>query len=111
MALCAEALGDKASVPVLAALLAKPGVGGHALRPFDEAGVAPIPEYAHWQGGNRGIADRERSDCLRELCLARALYNLGDSADGLGRRTLADYAADPRRAYANHARKVLAAGK
>lgn len=109
VALCAEALGDRSAVPALAALLAKPGVAGHAQRPIAEAGVSIVPEYAHWQGGNRGIADRERSECLRELCLARALFNLGDTSDGLGRRTLAAYAADPRKAYANHARKVLAA--
>ena len=108
VALCAESLGDKASVPALAALLKKPGVAGHAQKPIVEAGVKIIPEYAHWQSGNRGIADRERSDCLRELCLARALFNLGDDAEKLGRRTLEAYAADPRKAYANHARKALA---
>lgn len=53
------------------------------------------------------MADRERSDCLRELCIARALFNLGDDAEKLGERTLRAYAADPRRAYANHAKKVL----
>jgi len=105
VALCAEGLGDRAAVPALAALLAQ--IGGHAQRPFARAGVAPIPEYAHWQSGNRGIADRERSDCLRELCIARALYNLGDDAARHGEAALRAYADDPRRAYANHARKVL----
>ena len=107
VALCAEALGDQAAVRPLARLLQLPGVGGHALRPIAEAGVGPIPEYAYWQCGNRGIADKERSDCLRELCLARALYRLGDDAAKSGERTLRAYAADPRRAYANHARQVL----
>ena len=109
VALCAESLGDKAAVPALSSLLKLPGVGGHALRPIVEAGVSPIPEYAHWQSGNRGIADRERSDCLRELCVARALYRLGDDEAKLGERTLRAYADDPRRAYANHAKKVLGA--
>ena len=67
----------------------------------------PIPEYAHWQYGNRGMADKERSDCLRELCVARALFNLGDDEERLGERTLRAYAADPRKAYANHSGKVL----
>ena len=107
VALCAESLGDKAAVDPLRRLLALKGVGGKAMQPFADGGVVPYPEYAHWQGGNRGIADRERSDCLRELCLARALYNLGDSPDKLGERTLREYAEDPRRAYANHAKKVL----
>ncbi|MBO7721126.1 MAG: FAD-dependent oxidoreductase [Kiritimatiellae bacterium] len=109
VALCAEGVGCREAVPALAALLAKPGVGGHAQRPVMEAGVAPIPEYAYWQCGNRGMADRERSDCLKELCIARALFNLGDSPDRAGERALRRYAADPRRAYANHAKKVLEA--
>ena len=54
-----------------------------------------------------GVADKERGDCLRELCLARALYRLGDTVEGLGRRILESYLDDPRRAYANHARLVL----
>lgn len=107
VALCAEGVGDRAAVPALSALLAAPGIGGHALAPIERAGVALIPEYAYWQGGNRGIADRERSDCLRELCIARALYNLGDDAAKSGERALRAYAEDPRRAYANHARQVL----
>ena len=107
VALCAEGIGDRAAAPALAALLRLPGVGGHAQRPFVREGVCLIPEYSYWQSGNRGIADRERSVCLRELCLARALYNLGDDAVRTGARTLEAYAADPRKAYANHARKVL----
>ena len=107
VALCAEGLGDKAAVPALSALLKKGGVGGHAQRPVAKAGVVAIPEYAYWQCGNRGIADKERSDCLRELCVARALYNLGDDAKKSGERALRAYAADPRKAYANHAKKVL----
>ena len=107
VALCAESLGDKAAVEPLRRLLTLKGVGGRSMKPFAEGGVAPYPEYAYWSGGNRGIADRERSDCLRELCLARALYNLGDSPDRLGEQTLRRYADDPRRAYANHAKMVL----
>ena len=107
VALCAEGLNDRAAVPALSRLLALPGVGGHAQRPIVEAGVVPIPEYAYWESGNRGIADRERSDCLRELCLARALFNLGDDEAKSGERTLRAYSADPRKAYANHAKKAL----
>lgn len=47
------------------------------------------------------------SDCLRELAVARALYRLGDFK-GLGEKTLRAYAADPRGAYAKHAKLVLA---
>ena len=37
----------------------------------------------------------------------RALFRLGDTVYGLGRRTLESYLDDPRRAYANHARMVF----
>jgi hypothetical protein len=54
-----------------------------------------------------GVGDKERSDVLRELCIVRALYRLGDSPDGIAKRTLEAYTKDPRRAYANHAKLVL----
>ena len=101
LALAYEGIGDSAGVPALARLLKLPDVGGHALRP--DAAIPPIRNYSNREG------DRERTRVLKELCLARAIFNLGDTPDGLGRRTLEAYAADPRRAYANHARLVLKA--
>ena len=71
------------------------------LKPGDK--IPPVRNYSNREG------DRERTLVLKELCLARAIFNLGDTPDGLGRRTLEAYAADPRRAYAEHARLVLAA--
>ena len=105
VALALEGIGDARGAPVLADLLLKPGVGGHALAPD---ALPKIPGYEQ-NISHLGIADEERSLCLRELCLARALYRLGDR-DGLGEQTLRAYAADPRRAYANHARLVLEKG-
>ena len=92
-----ESIGDKAGARPLARLLSLPGVGGHAKAP---GSVPLIPGFAN------AAADKERSSALRELCLARALYRLGDSG-GLARRTLEAYRADPRGAFADHARKVL----
>lgn len=106
VALAAETLGDARAVPALVELLRRPGVSGHAIA-FDAARFPYWAEYRNFTQRNMGTGDRERSDALRELCLARALFRLGDAADGLGRRTLEAYAADPRRAYANHARLVL----
>ena len=109
IALALEAYGGAENAACLAKLLKLPGVAGHA---FDlkRDGAAPMPRYNDMPSGARvkrsGVPDQERSDCLRELCLARALYRCGD-ADGLGEKTLRAYAADPRRAYANHAEKVL----
>ena len=114
VALAFESLGDRRAAPVLKELLSKPGVGGHSFL-FERDGAPAIKDYDKYNfsgkdgkatGGN-AVPDRERSYCLRELCLARALYRLGD-AEGLGEKTLRAYASDPRRAYANHARQVLA---
>lgn len=102
VAKAAEGAGMRELVPDLARLLALPGVGGHALAP---SAVPAIDGYAvdsTWiAAGNE-----ERSGCLRELALARALYRLGD-ADGLGERALRSYLADPRRVYARHAAELL----
>jgi hypothetical protein len=99
LALAYEGIGDSGGVPALARLLRLPGVGGHALRAGEV--IPPIRNYSNAEG------DRERTRVLKELCLARAIFNLGDTPDCLGRRTLEAYAADPRRAYAAHARLVL----
>jgi hypothetical protein len=107
VALVAESLGDRSAVAVLAKLLALPGVGGHAMSYKGVGEVETIRGYKYFTQRNLGIGDKERGDCLRELCLARALFRLGDTKDALGRRTLERYAADPRRAYANHAKLVL----
>ena len=93
-----EKAGDRRAVPVLAQLLKTDGIGGHAC---EEGSVPAIPNYSD------AASNAERSDCLRELCLARALYRLGDDAEGLGRRTLEMYARDPRGAFATHASLVL----
>lgn len=99
VALAFESIGDANTIPVLERLLRLPGVGGHALVPHGT--VPPIRNYSNREG------DKERTRVLKELCLARAIFNLGDTPDGLGRRTLESYAADPRRAYAAHAALVL----
>ena len=97
IAVAYEQLGDSAGARPLARLLSLPGVGGHALPP---RAVPPIPGFSNM------AADAERSSALREICLARALYRLGDE-NGLARRTLEAYSVDPRGAFAAHARKVL----
>ena len=93
-----ELIGDPRGAEALARCLSAPNIGGHART---ERTLEPLPQF------DNGTGDRERTLVLREICLARALYRLGDSPDGLGRRTLEAYAADPRGAYAAHARLVL----
>jgi hypothetical protein len=102
LALALEAIGDTSAAPALGALLAKDGIGGHSFTMRPDLPV--VKNYANAEG------DKERSDCLRELSLARALYRLGD-AGGLGEKTLRAYANDPRGAYATHANLVLGGGK
>ena len=94
-----EEIGDASAAPALAAVLRRPGIGGR----WQAMGAEPpvVPGYENAAG------DWERTLALRELCVARALYRLGDTPDGLGRRTLEHYAADPRRVYAKHAQMVL----
>ena len=104
VALALERLGDPRGADTLAALLALEGVSGHAFASDDL--THKVPGYETFATKNLGLGDMERSDCLRELCVARALYNLGDRG-GMGAATLREYAADPRRAYANHARQIL----
>ncbi len=117
VAMAFESIGDRRAAPILKELLSKPGLGGHSFL-FERDGAPAIKDYDKYNfsgkdgkatGGN-AVPDRERSACLRELALARALYRLGD-ADGLGEKTLRAYVSDPRRAYANHASKVLSSGK
>jgi len=104
VALALESLGDRRGAETLAALLALKGVSGNAFAPDDL--THEVPGYEKFATRNLGLGDKERSDCLRELCVARALYNLGDR-EGRGAYALRAFAVDPRRAYANHARQVL----
>jgi flavin-dependent dehydrogenase len=98
VSLYAEALGDPAFAPVLAGVLGKPGIGGHAwTRLADE--LADIPAG--------GTDTRTRNEALRELYVARALFHCGDS-DGVGARTLDAYRHDLRGHFARHATGMLA---
>ena len=60
---------------------------GHAIQ---DAVPPPIPGYSDL------AMNAERSDVLRELCVAAALYRLGDP-DGSAKRSLDAYLNDPRR--------------
>jgi ribulose 1,5-bisphosphate synthetase/thiazole synthase len=99
VAMALESIGDTAAAPVLGALLAKPGVSGYAIKMQAELPV--IKGYSNEEG------NKERTACLRELAVARALYRLGDF-EGRGEKALRAYADDPRGAYAKHAKLVLA---
>jgi flavin-dependent dehydrogenase len=88
VALALEMLGDKSAAKPLADLLSKPGMTGH--------------------DKHEPVADQGRSEPLREIILARALYRLGD-CDGVARKVLGSYATDVRGHYARHAAAILQA--
>ena len=98
LALACAARPDAAYAPGLVRVLRLPGMGGHARKTAEE--LPPTGGFTRTDGGY------ERGRCQRELHLARTLYLCGDS-EGLGRRTLEAYAADPRGVYAAHAAAVL----
>ena len=94
-----EALGAPAAAPALAACLRQKGNYGFAVRkPTD------LPP----QGGY-GLGP-EMDNCVREIGFARALWACGDH-EGVARRTLEAYAADPRGVLSAHAKAILATRK
>jgi len=75
---------------VLAGVLAQPGMTGYAATNLDDI---------------QRLVDK-RSESLREIMLARALYRCGDH-QGVGRAILEQYRRDLRGPYARHAAAVL----
>ena len=98
LSLAFESIGDKSAAPALASMLQLPTVKGHSFVMGPDMPV--IKNYANKSG------DKERSDCLREISCARALFNLGDYKDE-ARKVLRAYANDPRGVYSKHSRMVL----
>jgi flavin-dependent dehydrogenase len=92
VALATVALGDRAAAKPLAELLSQPEMRGYTVKTLAD----------HKREG-------KRTEALRELMLARALFLLGDQ-DGVARKVLEDYTQDLRGHFARHATAVLAAG-
>jgi flavin-dependent dehydrogenase len=89
----AESVGEAAFAPVLADVLAQPGIGGHAW-------ISLTDELADIPAG--GADTRTRNEALRELYVARALLRCGDPV-GVGTRVLDAYRRDLRGHFARHA--------
>ncbi|MFW6146514.1 MAG: FAD-dependent oxidoreductase [Planctomycetota bacterium] len=90
----AVALGGDESVDLLAVILARDGMTGHALH-----AIVPLHD--------KPVHRRRRTPAFREITLARALYRCGDTPDRLGESILRDYTIDLRGLLARHARAVL----
>jgi hypothetical protein len=95
----AALLRDPELTQAVAGLLRKPGIRGHALTDVRDA-LARVNDDP--------IETVPRTHSLRELYLARGLFQAGDT-EGLGRTILEEYARDLRGPYARHARAVLQA--
>ena len=107
VALAMETIGDPAAADMLAELLAKPGMMGHAITSQAKAREADTPlakTGVPIEGTKTQFEDR--TGALREIVLARALFRCGDK-DGLGRKILTEYASDVRSHFAAHAQAVL----
>ncbi len=103
-ALALDSLGSPEAAPVLAAVLAKPGMSGHAILEVEQAITA------HTETDRSLTALIPRRNALRELYLAQALYHCGD-VDGMAKKILETYTHDLRGHFARHAAAVLNSGK
>lgn len=97
VAMATEAIGSREAVPVLAAMLTKPGVRGHSMLSYAEARSRAVPDLN--DTSTRNLA-------LKELHLARALYLCGDQ-EGIGEKVLRRYADGLQGHYARYAYEVL----
>lgn len=97
VALALEALADPSAARPLAELLQRPGLAGHAVTTI-QAALENNPASS--------TDNRLRNQALSELVLARALYRCGDH-QGLGEKTLRQFAQDLHGHYARHAQAVL----
>lgn len=103
LALSLEKLGDSRACESLAKLLKKPGMSGHAMLSIEDA----LTELENDGKGNRKSGSlKKRSNAMREIILARALYHCGDY-HGVGEETLKTYLNDMRGLFARHAYSVL----
>lgn len=101
VSLVSQMIGDPALAEPLAELLARPNIGGHAIKMAAE--IPPVPGY----DSRSSYSQTEKNEVPREVNLAAALYKVGDF-QGKGAASLKAYADDPRGFYANYARRVLA---
>ncbi len=92
VAMALEAQRDPSAAEALAELLAKDDMTGHAIIDISESD-----------------RQEERSEPLREIILARALYRCGDH-EGVAEKILREYEHDLRGLFAKHAHAVLEEG-
>ncbi len=96
VALALENIDNPQSAESIAGLLKKPGMRGFTMQEIE-------PLY------NKKRQKRKRTEPLREIVWARALYRCGDY-QGMGKAILSSYCSDIRGLFARHAKAVLEKG-
>ena len=103
LALALEKIGDESAAEPLAKLLQKLEMTGHAVLDVEDA----LTGMANDGKGIQNIGSlQKRSRAIREITLARALYNCGDY-HGIGENILKTYLNDMRGLFTRHAFSVL----
>ena len=97
ISMATEAINGRDAIPILAEMLAKPGVRNYSVNNYIEARNQTVPN---------DIDVTFRNKALKELHLARALYQCGDK-DNLGKDVLMRYAGSLQGHYARYASETL----
>ncbi|SHE72856.1 FAD dependent oxidoreductase [Mariniphaga anaerophila] len=105
IALALEKMGDKSAAVHLAKLLKKPGMQGHAMLSLDNA-LTELDNDGKGPNPVKNSSYEKRTRALREIILARVLYECGDY-NGLGESILKNYQKDLRGLFIRHANKIL----
>jgi hypothetical protein len=105
LALALEKLSDERAAQPLAELLKKTGMKGHSMINIKDA-------FTDLQNDGKGLNPiknsslRKRTNALREIVLARALFKCGDH-NKMAEKILTCYTNDMRGLFARHAQSIL----
>jgi flavin-dependent dehydrogenase len=106
VALALEMIGHSRAAAPVAELLRRPGMTGHVHLPLDQAAARDAPGEKTSELVRSAWDAANRTNAVRELALARALFRCGDH-EGLARAILTQYTQDLRGHFARHAKAVL----
>jgi hypothetical protein len=105
VALALEKLADPLVAIHLAKLLQKPGMSGYTMLTLEDA-LVDLENNGKGSNPVRNSSTEKRTKALREIILARVLYNCGDY-NGIGENILRNYKEDLQGLFARHAHHVL----
>lgn len=105
LALALENISDPLAAEHIAKVLKKPGMQGHAMLRMEDA-LTELDNNGKGPNPIKNSSYKKRTRALREIILARALYNCGDYND-VGKNILNTYKNDMRGIFARHAYHIL----